>query len=377
MAVVPAGSAGTLQRAQPEISTVERSAQTTQAPAPGPFTRHSRKASLVSFDRSGLVFSSVLREQLKPVGGYLRALNILLRGTGGTGGVFQPDGPHNAIQSLLLRDPFGEPIVQADGTALRLIDMYGGQSGFWNAADPASLPSFVGTAPNTTARYRVPVEAISSDGYCSIPLLNASAVPSLDIVLNTEAGIFSTLPAPDPTYQIRVEEEYWVAPVDNPTLAPPDIGSSAQWSVAPGNPLIGSGANVAIELPRKGAWIHTLILVLRDSTGARIDAFPDPIELWIDQTPYLIEPFGRRVDEMFESFGVTRPTGVLVYSFRDSVSPAVYPDTADEWLHTTPGTLLEIRGTWGTIANAPARLDVITGEVYPASGSPYTQHLTD
>lgn len=372
-----AGGAGTLQRAQPELSTVERQPQTTQAPAVGPFTRHSRKASLNAFERAGLVFSGSLREQLKPVGGYLRALNILVQGAGGTGGVFAADGPYNVIQSLLVRDPFGEPVVQCDGFALRLIDMYGGQGGFWNAADPANLPSFAGTAPNTVVRYRVPIELVSSDAYCSMPLLNAAAVPSLDLTLNTEAAIFGTLPAPDPTYTVRVEEEYWVAPVDNPTLAPPDVGSSAQWSIAPGNPLIGSGANVAVELPRKGAWIHTLILVLRDSTGARIDAFPNPMELWIDGTPYLMEPLTRRIDETFETFGVTRPTGVQVYSFRDSVQPAAYPDTADEWLHTTPGTLLEIRGTWGTIANAPARLDVITGECYPNSGSPYTSHLTD
>lgn len=372
-----AGGVGTLQKADPALSTVERQPQTTQAPAVGPFTRHSRKASLNAFDRSGLVFSSSLREQLKPVGGYLRALNILIAASGGTGGTFEPDGPYNAIQSLLLRDPFGEPIVQADGYALRLIDMYGGQGGFWNAADPANLPSFAGTAPNSTHRIRVPVEVTSSDAYCSIPLLNAAAVPSLDLVLNTEDAIFATLPAPDPTYRIRVEEEYWVAPVDNPSLAPPDVGSSAQWSIAPGNPLIGSGANVAVELPRKGAWIHTLILVLRDSLGARIDAFPDPMELWIDGTPYYQEPLSRHQDEMFETFGVTRPTGVQVFSFRDSVMPAAFPDTADEWLHTTPGTLLEIRGTWGTIANAPARLDVITGECYPNSGSPYSAHLTD
>ena len=371
------GGAGTLQRAQPEISTVERQPQTTQAPAVGPFTRHSRKASLNAFERTGLSFSASLREQLKPVGGYLRALNISVIGTGGTGGTFQADAPYNVIQSLLLRDPFGEPIVQADGFALRLVDMYGGQGGFWNASDPANLPSAALTSPNTTVRYRVPVEVTSSDGYTSIPLLNAAAVPSLDITLNTSAAIFSVAPTGTLVYAIRVEEEYWVAPVDNPSLAPPDVGSSAQWSIAPGNPLIGSAANVAVELPRKGAWIHTLILVLRDSTGARIDQFPNPMELWIDGTPYFMEPQARRTDEMFETFGVTRPTGVMVYSFRDSVMPAAFPDTADEWLHTTPGTLLEIRGQWGTITNAPARLDVITGECYPNSGSPYSSHLTD
>lgn len=365
-----------LQVARPQMGTVERAPQTTAPPAPGPFSRHSRKASLLAFQSTGNAFGGSISQPLKAAGGYLRALNILVEAVGGAGvaAVAAADAPWNVIQSILLRDPFGEPVVQCGGYSLRLLNAYGGQAGFYNNADPAVLPSF--TTPAATGnfrfRIRVPAEVISSDGYTSLPLMNASSVPSIDINLAALATVFSTVPTTVPTITIRVEEEYWVAPVDNPNLAVPDVGSSAQWSQSVAAQQIASAAQQEVQLPRVGTFIHSVILVLRNSAGARIDAFPDPIEFWVDQTPYFLEPFTRRVDEMFETFGITRPTGVLVYTFRDSTMPNAHADSADEWLHTTPGTLLEVRGLWGTIASAPANLEVLTGEVYPASGSPYS-----
>jgi hypothetical protein len=69
----------------------------------------------------------------------------------------------------------------------------------------------------------------------------------------------------------------------------------------------------------------------------------------------------------------------MVYSFRDSVAnfgPVSSIDTGDLWLPTTPGTLTELRATWGTFSNAPAQLSVISGRVYATTGVPYT-HLSD
>jgi hypothetical protein len=41
---------------------------------------------------------------------------------------------------------------------------------------------------------------------------------------------------------------------------------------------------------------------------------------------------------------------------------------------TTPATLLEVAGTFGTIANAPATITAVVGELFPLGGIPYT-HL--
>ncbi len=84
---------------------------------------------------------------------------------------------------------------------------------------------------------------------------------------------------------------------------------------------------------------------------------------------------GKATDKLYAQFGNNRPTGVICYSFRDSVQSAVSTaDTYDLLMPTTPATLLEVSGTWGTITNAPAILTAVTGELYPVGGIPYT-HL--
>jgi hypothetical protein len=88
---------------------------------------------------------------------------------------------------------------------------------------------------------------------------------------------------------------------------------------------------------------------------------------------------------MFQQFGAysynpvapaaqKAPTGVLTYSFRESVQTAVSTaDTYDLLLPTTPATLLEIAGTWGVFTGT-GQLFIVTGELFPVSGIPYT-HL--
>jgi hypothetical protein len=173
-----------------------------------------------------------------------------------------------------------------------------------------------------------------------------------------------------------LDEEFWAAPVDNPQFAPPDVGSSAQWSVTKAPTGIASAQFQRVVLPRVGALCNTLICILRDSTGARIDGFPaTDLSLWVDGVPHLYETFLERQDKMWTAFGVTRPTGVVVYTFRNSVQTFVSTaDTYDLILPTSPATLLELVGTWGTITNAPAQLYQLTGELYPLGGIPYT-HL--
>lgn len=383
--------AAALQMANPALQTVQRKPQSTSSPNQGgPFTRHSRQARLVGFDLTGQVFGGVIAQPLKPVPGYLRSLDLLVKATGGAGSsvTTAADGPDSVIQSLLFRDPYGQPALQCDGASLRFLNMYGSQCGFWITSDPHLLPSFSAVAAgsgNFTERFRIPIELISSDAYCDLPSLNATSQPSIQININSAALTYGvTVPSTPPVLEFRLDENFWAIPIDDPSLAPPGLGSSAQWSQVPSPITIGSAAgNLRVPLPRTGTWIHTIVLVLRDSTNARIDQFPDPVEFWIDGVPVFQEPLARRTDLMFEQFGlgvaavgIARPTGVLVYSFRDSaLQAASMADTGDFWLHTTPGTLLEFGGSaWGTITNAPAVLTEVTGEVYPVDDIPYS-HL--
>jgi hypothetical protein len=172
-----------------------------------------------------------------------------------------------------------------------------------------------------------------------------------------------------------VTEEFWSTPVAAPNLAPPGVGSSAQWSEGTCAQTV-NGQFARVTWPRVGTYIHTMIGVLRDNTGARVAAYPaTDLTLFIDGVPVIIEGYNDRQDDIFRQLGVALPTGVIVYTFRNSVSENVdSSDTHDVLLPTTPATLLEIAGTWGTVSNAPGVLTAVTGELYPVNGIPYT-HL--
>jgi len=372
----------TLQTAQPALGTVSRQPQTTAEPTAGnaPFARMSRQMQILGPVSSGLTFGSLFTPPIKPAGGYIRYYPLYVTASGGTGtaAVASQDAPYNVIQNVFLRDPFGQPIIQADGYSLFLIDLYGGQSGvFGFGNNTATLPSFsaVATSGNFAFRTHLPLE-LDSSGYCSLPAMNAASQPSIWVQLNPTNVVYSTPPTGVPTLQLQLDEEFWAAPVDNPQYAPPDVGSSAQWSVTKAPTGIASAQFQRVVLPRVGTYTNTLILVLRDSTGARIDGYPTTdLSLWVDGVPHLYETFAERQDKMFAQFGVTRPTGVVVYTFRNSVQTFVSTaDTYDLLLPTSPATLLEAVGTWGTITNAPAQLYQITGELFPLGGIPYT-HL--
>lgn len=374
----------TLQTANPSMGTVTRRPQTTATPAQGggvPFARLSRKGQILGTAVSGFAFGGLYTPIMKPVGGYLRGIDFRVSAVSGgaTVATATSDAPYNTIQNLYFRDPFGQPIIQADGYSLYLINLYSGQVGALSYGNnPAGLPSFQSVNSATGAfamRLYVPLE-LDSSGYCSLPDMNAASQPQIQIQTNPTSVVYSTLTGTAPSLTLTIDEPFWMAPVDNPAAAPADVGSSAQWSVSRAAAGVSSAQFQRVQLPRVGTYIHTLILVLRDSTGARVDAWPaGDLALWFDGVPVLFETSAERFDLMYTQFGVTRPVGVLVYSFRDSIQSFVSNgDTYDMLAPTTPATLLEVSGTFLTIANAPATIQAVTGELFPQGGIPYT-HL--
>jgi hypothetical protein len=387
-----AGASGATSTAaqigNPALGTVSRKPQTTatQADTSVPFVRISRRAKITGYSTSGVAFGAQVNQPLKAAGGYLRGFRIKVTSqsfTSTAATVAAADAPWNLFSSIFLRDPLGQPIYQTDGYGLYLINLYSGQCGNGGTQNPANLPSF--SALQTTSgagsggfawTMFLPLE-FDSAAYCCLASMNASSQPTLTINVNTSGNVYTTAPTTLGTFTITVTEEFWATPISAPNLAPPQVGSSAQWSAATAAQSIGSGAFVRVTWPRVGTWIHTLIMVLRDSTGARIAAFPTgDLTLYVDGVPLLSsEQLTDHQDDIYRWFVVTPPTGVLVASWRNSVQESVdSSDTHDVLLPTTPATLLEVAGTWGTVSNAPAQLTCLTGELYPVGGIPYT-HL--
>lgn len=384
---MPAGTATALQTGNPALGTVSRRPQTT-APAADPsvpFIRLSRRAKILGYSTSGVAFGGTITQPLKAAGGYLRGLKIRVTATGGVNGTttvaIAADAPWSAIGSIFLRDPLGQPVYQSNGYDLQLVNLFSGQCGNAGFQNPANAPTYsapsVGSSGTGNFEFELflPME-FDSAAYCCLASMNASSQPSLLINVGASTAVYTTAPGTLPTMRFDVTEEFWATPISAPSLAPPQVGSSAQWSEAQCAQGIGSGAYVQVVWPRVGTYVHTLIGVLRDSTNARIAAFPaSDLALRVDGVPVIMERYEDRQDDVYKAFGITLPTGVIVYTFRQSVAEEVrQDDTHDVLLPTTPATLLEIAGTWGTVSNAPAQLTAVTGELYPVGGIPYT-HL--
>lgn len=389
-----------LQIANPSMGTVTRAPQTTAAtPAAAgvPFSRLSRQGQIFGPSQSGLAMGSLWTPLLKPVGGYLRHLVLTVTASGGVNGTHTVtaanDAPYNAIQNIFFRDPFGQPIIQADGYSLFLINLYGGQVGALGYGNYIpNLPSFqtISTGSSGTGNFSfhmaIPLE-LDSSGYCSLPDMNASSQPQLQIQTNVGATVYGSVsPGTLPTLQLSIDEPFWMAPVDNPQAAPADVGSSAQWSVVTAAQGVNGGSYQRIQLPRVGTYIHTLILVLRDSTNTRQDYWPlNDLTLWFDGVPILMETLAERQDKMYTQFGLqggsdslgqNPPTGVIVYTFRNSIQSFVSNgDTYDLLAPTTPATLLEVSGTFQAVSSGPALIQTVVGELFPLGGIPYT-HLS-
>lgn len=377
-------AATSLQTANVNAQTVSRQPQTTVPPNGGAsFVHESRKCNLLAFTSSGNAFGALITKNLKPTPGYLRGFWCVFTGSGGANGTTTVtsglDAPWNLVQSIQLRDAFGTVVYQSDGWGMYLIHLYSGQVGAAGLQDPtkdafysAISTGAAGTGNFTYALY-VPLEFDPDTAYCSLPSMNTAAQMALTIQLNSSATFYgTTAPGTVPTIEVDVYEEYWAVPISNPQLAPPDDGSSHQWSQSQGQNLIGSQSNTSVPLPDVGTYISTLIVQMRGSTGLRTDnPYSSDLELWVDGVPVKQEASNLAFSRMYRQFGITRPTGVVVYSWRDSVGHLVDIDDMELLLATTPGTLLELRsGAWGTISNTPATAFTYTGKLYPVSNVP-------
>jgi hypothetical protein len=371
------------------MGTVSRSPQTAGTPADktqAPFVRLSRKATVIQFDSLSNAFGGTVIPVMKAVGGYIRRLRMEVITSGGSGantGAWTNDNGYAIISLLLIKDPFNTPIINTDGYGLYLINLFSGQVGMGGFTDISKYPSFsanVTTTGSFTIPFYVPFE-LDSSGYCALPALSAAATLQLQINLNSSANTYQTVPnTTAPVIEVKCFSDFWAAPVDAPNLAPPGVGSSAQWSYGRVASSWSSNTNSRLPLPRVGTYIHTIIMALRDSGNAnvRIAGWPlNDLTFYIDNVTIESGTLGSRNDKLYTAYGMaTIPTGVIAYTFRDSVTQMPdLSDTHDLMLYTTPATSLEIAGTTQSTGTGPFRVDAYTGELYPVGPSiPYT-HL--
>lgn len=375
---------------------VERRPQTTGKR--GTFLESTAKYKTNLYDVAGITMTTpVISYPLKAVPGYISRLRVQITASGGAAGTatvvaVATDAPDNLVQSLTLRDASGYPVYQSDGVGARYITMFGAQSGDGSYRDTHARPSYsapavgAGSTGNFKITYIIPLELGS--GYGCIAGANQSRIPTLTINLNPSSSVYTTAPGTLPTLEVRVDAEYYGAPLDDPSKAPPGNGSSVQWGFATAaNSLTSAGNQSAIvPAPNLTGYLGTLIVLARNSLNNREDGWItgcSDIQLKVDSMLRFQETWDEAADRMAGLFevglaaptgSVARPTGVLAYSFRDSVYPdgPTVLDNLALWEPTSTATLVEVAsGSWGTITSGPDQLTMYTQRLYPKGEVPY------
>lgn len=352
--------------------------QTTVQTGQGPFIRFSQPGMAAQYNNTGNAFAGMVTQPLVSVPGYVRGYRATVNASGGTSTaacVATPDAPFNVVSLVTVTDSFGTPLIVGPGyEILKLLPQYSGQFGLDAARDVTKLPSYSAIQTATGAgcgdfsfSSMLPLEV--AKGYGVISGANAALLPKISWNLAGASSVYSTAPTTLPTVGVQVDASfYWLS--EGVAIEPPGLGTTCQWVVQQCNPVIGSGASQSVSLPRLGGYISELIFVLRDSTGARIDAWPSRFRLLVDGVPLINETLDELEDDQFISYqGVSRPVGVQAISRKTSINQQDNGlfDTGEALLSTAPGTLIEVEGMpWGAITNAPATLSVLVGQVVPS-----------
>ncbi len=379
--VAPAQEAG---RPQPQT--------TVEAPG-GPFVRHSQPGRRAQYSVTAQAFGALITQPLVAVPGYVSRFRIKVAATTGAGTTTvaaAADAPWSAISLVTLRDAFGTPLIVGPGyEMLYLVPKYSSQFGVGLATvDPESLGtagggSFAGVATGASSSGNfsfatcLPLEF--SKAYGVISMANASLLPTLQLQLAASTAVYTTAPNTTvPVMAVDVESDFYWLP-EGQAIEPPGLGTTCQWVMQNCNPTIGSVTSTTVTLPRLGGFLHTIILVLRDSTGARVEAFGTRVRVYVDGVPLLDTLYSTLCEDMAINYQLSlttalnaatgRDTGVIAISRRTSLSQMNLGllDTGESFLSTNPGTLVQVEcSPWGTISNAPATLSAIIGQVVPA-----------
>ncbi len=362
-------------------------AQTTVEPTGGPFIRHSEPGKARIYDLTNQSFGQLINQPLVAIPGYASKFRLRVVASGGVNGTSTSvaaaaDAPESAVQLITLWDALGTPIISGPGfETLRLIPMFSGGFGLQGSADTHSLPSFSAVATGTTSAgtgnftFNTAIPLEFAKGYGVLGMADGDVLPKLQIQLAGSASVYTTAPPTVPTMEVRLNADYYWLP-QGQDIAPPGLGTTRQWFLQQGNPQPASSTTATVTIPRQGGWLDTIIFVLRDSTGARVDAWPSIFRFNLDGIGEISTNIDEIYDDMAMAFGVglatpfpARPTGVIALSRKTSLGQQVLGllDTYEVALSTSPGTSMTVEGApWGTGGTGPYTLNAVLGQVIPS-----------
>lgn len=384
--------------------------QTTAEAAGGPFVRHApdgRRAMYV-YTQASVGAAGFMANPMVSSPGWNKGYRVLYSITDSTTatsvGTATTDAPFSFAQLVQMKDAFGTQLLTGPGYHINfLVPLYGQQFGTDEMESiqnsPQFLPFHIPAAAGAEGAFQFPTyyPFEFAKGYGVISGANAALLPVLQVNLAPISSLFSTQPGSFSTFgaaTITVDADFYWLP--NVPSDPPGVGTTQQWIMQPCNPPIPSAAAQFVQLPRLGGYITTIILDLRDSTGARVTetggsiGWPSRPRILIDGVPLIDSLFTTLQEDLaialqvgaFSANALTnttstntgtiqtpRPAGTIALSRKTGLSQRGLGllDTGEVFISTNPGSQLEVGGfPWGTIANAPGTLNALCGQVVPS-----------
>lgn len=362
--------------------------QTTVEPPGGPFIRHSEPGKFRIYDLTAQAFSGLISQPLVAVPGYVSRFRTRFVASGGANGNSSntqatPDAPYSVATLIQLWDALGTPIYSIPGYEGQfLVPLYSGGFGVFDGSQSvANLPSYsaitTGTTSAGTGNFTfnscIPLEF--AKGYGCLGMADGDVLPKLQVQLAGASSVYTTSPQTVPSLEFRLNCDFYWLP-QGQDVAPPGLGSTRQWFLQQGNPVVGSSSTATVTIPRQGGYLDTLIFILRDSTSVRIDAWPSIFRFNLDG----IGEINVNIDEIYDdmainlgigaSYGPPRPTGTICITRKTSLGQRIFGllDTLETALSTSPGTAMTVEGApWGSISNAPAVLNGLLGQIIPSA----------
>ncbi|MGH9542966.1 MAG: hypothetical protein ACRD2H_13925 [Terriglobales bacterium] len=319
-------------------------------------------------------------------------LKLVASAAGSTGGTFGADSPANFLDILRITDPNGHAIIDADSFGVYLLDKYCGRA---RNGDPFSYPNVTPTALGTTVPASPQFELLVP--FCINEEIGLGGLSDMDasgpykIVAQGAAsaaagahGLFSTAPTTTtPALQVQVGAEFFSLPgetsrvngqpqVQLPPLLDRGIAVVNEFTKQSLNAL--TVGTKTYKLQRVGNILRQVILVARNSAGARIDwvanvAAGTRISLTFDSIPLKDEDPQHWITETFrkQTRGFVYDTGVLVYDRGDPNNILPYVETGldgglDSLQQTAQTTALEITFNAGSTL-AAGSVDVYTSDI--------------
>lgn len=304
--------------------------------------------------------------------GFLKDYRIVVRSTGAVGGAPTGGNPGNLFQNVTFKVPNGSEFFQdATGEDHQFFQAYGRP---WEG-DPTQWYDYARNI-NPSMTLKLSPEIRYTAGALANMDSRRNYVVAGQIATAAQLNGSGVTTAPTITFSSGIDT--WAQPdaqnlLQQPNqVSPPGVALQVYRRKATVT-LNGAGSNNTIDARSLTGNLQRLVmLVVRDSNGARQDYLTDPIVFKIDDRTIgnftQADLFGL-INDQYGTEVMARPTGV--YLWPRFFNPGTL--VGQGWLPTS-GATKEIwtTSTSGSAANVPGTVDILIEDLVPLQGLPAT-----